>query len=764
MAIFIKDTDNNRETPLLVNTLKENLSIEETDNSQLIETGSYSAIEFASLLFDSLFNTESHPTTSVSDGDNIYIIATNYNGYIGDVQTNPVIKIFKDGENALNATIYKTSDNGNGLRSLPSSPPGYLPFIFDGDLWVIGHVCTDVDWESEAILSGKSRAYYFAENVGYWSSVSLSDISYRINNYSAVTADPTGRRYFYVISPYNLGAGCFLRSNGFTINAIGTNDYADFDYFYKLFFHNDQLYVLGHDRHDDANIIKLCLVDLNTGDLTLYDTLELLSTSKDSTNKTNFNIFIVNGDIHIIQRYAASSNPYTYSAHYIYDWYDLKIQNDDIYHVFSGSSYKYYLLPKRFGVQFLNNNSNGCSFYFFGGSYNINKSGSESSYTHKPVIEIFNTDFESIPSDSSWNNYGGSNNIELAYNFSKGSAVHYLASNDNREHVLLFGSGTSADPNGNNLDKVNILGYDEYYETEEYGRWMYEQRANLDDTSYNQLFCVLGNLVYQIQANKKVSCINVRRYEAYSERVAWSIFGNDSICPLSDLEGSLVITYNNRIHILGGFESPRAHYSFDGESSTSMYTLWNTETAIPYDFKNGAATVADGKLFIFGGYRTTRNMAVFDGTSWTLYENVLPFEMDGGYAEFLDGRIHLFGGLSVDHYSLDIKKWNNPSGNWVQETSLPYSSWNGCSSVFKNQIYIFGGIDPYGGDYSLIHSRDTILLNVNAFSHIFNRIKRIWTKVKIPTYDQYGNCVVSDQIKKVKGVWIGDSNNRARRI
>lgn len=49
-------------------------------------------------------------------------------------------------------------------------------------------------------------------------------------------------------------------------------------------------------------------------------------------------------------------------------------------------------------------------------------------------------------------------------------------------------------------------------------------------------------------------------------------------------------------------------------------------------------------------------------------------------------------------------------------------------------------------------------------NHLFNKIKDIWTKVKVPTYDQYGNCSMVEQAKKVKAVWVGGPDNKAKRI
>jgi len=118
-----------------------------------------------------------------------------------------------------------------------------------------------------------------------------------------------------------------------------------------------------------------------------------------------------------------------------------------------------------------------------------------------------------------------------------------------------------------------------------------------------------------------------------------------------------MIIYKGHIILLDcvGFVSlpadPRAHAVLSNGSLTFMDDL-------PYDFTNGASTIHNDEIHIFGGEGNPRAHYKWDGTEWVMV-SILPYDFIKGSVESSNGKIHLLGGINhlYDHYIYENDEW-----------------------------------------------------------------------------------------------------------
>ena len=129
------------------------------------------------------------------------------------------------------------------------------------------------------------------------------------------------------------------------------------------------------------------------------------------------------------------------------------------------------------------------------------------------------------------------------------------------------------------------------------------------------------------------------------------ILNNDSWegkeTPPCNVVKSSAVVYNNKIHLLGGSEHPRAHYSYDGNS-------WTKESELPYDFINGSAVVHEGNLHLLGGSGNLTSHYIYKEGVWQKWYD-LPYNFEGGSCISYDDNINILGG---SYESLEICKTN----------------------------------------------------------------------------------------------------------
>lgn len=149
-------------------------------------------------------------------------------------------------------------------------------------------------------------------------------------------------------------------------------------------------------------------------------------------------------------------------------------------------------------------------------------------------------------------------------------------------------------------------------------------------------------------------------------------------------EGSVVV-YNNEIHTL----SQTRHYKYDGY-------YWYGVSTLPYTFYRGSAIVdKDNVLHIIGGYNTYTAHYTWDGTSWNEdIDLLIPYYFCYGCSLLYNNNIHLLGtnvsGSRSKHYKqsqTNLRKWDSVS-------TIPYKFYDGAAVVYNGEIHILGGDEP----------------------------------------------------------------------
>lgn len=124
------------------------------------------------------------------------------------------------------------------------------------------------------------------------------------------------------------------------------------------------------------------------------------------------------------------------------------------------------------------------------------------------------------------------------------------------------------------------------------------------------------------------------------------------------------ICYDERtgeIHLFGGEQEPRAHYSYNPEAGT--YTVYKD---LPYDFIRGSALY-------------------FDCIN-------LDIKIDGQQVE---KTIHILGSAASDSASTQYYEWDCYNDNWIKGTNLPTGMKHNGACVYNNEIHYIYNLTHY---------------------------------------------------------------------
>jgi len=128
---------------------------------------------------------------------------------------------------------------------------------------------------------------------------------------------------------------------------------------------------------------------------------------------------------------------------------------------------------------------------------------------------------------------------------------------------------------------------------------------------------------------------------------------------------------------------------------------------------NGAAEVADGKLYVWGGYgvegRATSGLEVYDpsANSWAKKAS-LPGAA-GGQANFiLGGQLYSVGGESSipGEFTSAVYRYELTTDTWAQLADFPNPTSELMGAVVGKQAYVFGGRHGYGPTYPDVYAYD----------------------------------------------------------
>lgn len=203
-------------------------------------------------------------------------------------------------------------------------------------------------------------------------------------------------------------------------------------------------------------------------------------------------------------------------------------------------------------------------------------------------------------------------------------------------------------------------------------------------------------------------------------------------CP-SDLNtnisvGKRAVVYNGAIHVFmtnGTSTYSLKHYKWDG-TTWSQESFPNIYFGNQYSFDNSIVIAFDNKIHILGG-SGSGNAAyrhdVWDGSSWSSLQN-LPEASSLVQQHLRDaivykGRLHIFLNDHGHHHS-----WVSDAEGWKEEFSLGWSGFiyqNGSTSMATDGRYIFlvgwnGGVsgtytEPQNNDHLI--ENDKLIINTN---------------------------------------------------
>lgn len=163
--------------------------------------------------------------------------------------------------------------------------------------------------------------------------------------------------------------------------------------------------------------------------------------------------------------------------------------------------------------------------------------------------------------------------------------------------------------------------------------------------------------------------------------------------PYNFYQGAAVI-FQGKVHLIGGAESPTAHYSWDGEN-------WVQESTLPHNCILTGAIVWQGKLYIFGSatiYTYDVNAVYsWDGYQWTQEANT-PVSFHGiNRAHIFKKFIHLIGS---DY---------NAYSQWRYDSKFDGSAWTTfdmgvfffSTALFNDKIYLLGDSGTGGSKWAV---------------------------------------------------------------
>lgn len=233
-------------------------------------------------------------------------------------------------------------------------------------------------------------------------------------------------------------------------------------------------------------------------------------------------------------------------------------------------------------------------------------------------------------------------------------------------------------------DEIHILGG--YYANTNHYSW----NSTTDKWTSRSTLPINSTKNQTVVFNNKIYLFNTNNY-CYS----WNGTSWNKEIKISDLAyvnggGQQIVSYDNKIHILGGRNNDNYNYhcSWDGISAEVT-----KEENLPYSFDRGSAVVYHNSIHILGSMTSKyrREHYFWDEENGYLNKASIPYNLTNGEAVVYNNKIHILGGNDETttgkyHYSWDLQ--NNI---WTKESELPYFFVLGSAVVYHNEIHIFGG-------------------------------------------------------------------------
>lgn len=140
---------------------------------------------------------------------------------------------------------------------------------------------------------------------------------------------------------------------------------------------------------------------------------------------------------------------------------------------------------------------------------------------------------------------------------------------------------------------------------------------------------------------------------------------------------------------------------------------WSTRAALPEANSEMSIAEANGKIYIFGGYPSSRvtvaTLQAYDTAtdSWSLAAP-LPTPVNHAMAAAWGGKLYLIGGQTDANvaYTNRVQEYDPATNSWRDRAPMPTSRSSGVAAVIADKIYVAGGRPPRGADFAVYDPRE----------------------------------------------------------
>ena len=247
-------------------------------------------------------------------------------------------------------------------------------------------------------------------------------------------------------------------------------------------------------------------------------------------------------------------------------------------------------------------------------------------------------------------------------------------------------------------------------------------------------------IVYQ----NKIHFLNYNYHYSW-DGTSWT---QESNIPFNVTEAfNATVVYNNKIHIVSG----NYLYSWDG-------TSWVQESTLPHSVSYASAVVYQDKIHIMGDYNDPDAHYAWNGTSWDTYPN-MPFNNYGGPSCVTGKNVETIDVFYMNkHY-----EWYG-GGWWIDDgdpiSTLPYACRYPGIYVEddKRTVHLICGATTYDESHTDNH-------------YMLNHIDYTWeTEIELKELVQPSKVSIYDDIrfgsimKRIKKAWVGELNGSPKLV
>ncbi|MBI2858078.1 MAG: kelch-like protein [Chloroflexi bacterium] len=144
---------------------------------------------------------------------------------------------------------------------------------------------------------------------------------------------------------------------------------------------------------------------------------------------------------------------------------------------------------------------------------------------------------------------------------------------------------------------------------------------------------------------------------------------------------------------------------------------WSTRAPLPEANSEFALTEWDGKIYVIGGYPSTRitvtAVQVYDSRRdhWEI-TTPLPQPINHGMAAAVNGKVYVIGGQTTASGNLEeagyldtVFEYDPSTARWTPRATMPTKRSAGAPAVIGDKIYVAGGRPPRGNDFAVYDTR-----------------------------------------------------------